>query len=89
MWNWLMGQLGRSGDTLVDIVADVFTGVSTALQTIKDNVGEFVDGVKNGVEYYTNIIASKIIDSIIYMVVNALHGIGNIINEITESNIVT
>ncbi len=44
MWDWLMGQLGRSGDTLVDIVADVFTGVASALQTIKDNVGEFVDG---------------------------------------------
>ncbi len=63
MWNWLMDQIGRSGDTLVDIVADAFTGVSSALQTIKVNVGEFVDGVKSGAEFVKNSVLQMIVDA--------------------------
>ncbi len=79
MWDWLMGQIGRSGDTLVDIVADIFTGVSSALQTIKDNVGEFVDGVKDGAEYILKTLMNSILDGFEYVTDNFIYSIGKIL----------
>ncbi len=79
MWGWLMGQLGRSGDTLVDIVADIFTGVSSALQTIKDNVGEFVDGVKDGMEYILESLMTEIAQGIGEFLKEVIISIGKIL----------
>ncbi len=80
-----MGQLGRSGDTLVDIVADAFTGVSTALQTIKDNVGEFVDGVKAAGQFIADTVVQFIYDAMANVGKFVLIALGSIINSLPTS----
>ncbi len=90
-----MGQLGRSGDTLVDIVADVFTGVSSALQTIKNNVGEFVEGVKTGLDYIPFQILNEILEAIESGTNSFIYGIGKIMEQfisgftVTKNNLIT
>ncbi len=89
MWDWLMGQLGRSGDTLVDIVADVFTGVATALQTIKDNVGEFVDGIKEGTQFMLEAIIDAIFETLVSMVKFVIYSLMTLLLAIENSGSAT
>ncbi|MCY3414884.1 MAG: hypothetical protein INQ03_24755 [Candidatus Heimdallarchaeota archaeon] len=63
-WNWLMGQIGHSGWTLVDVVAGVFSGVSGALTAIKSSITEFAAGVKAGLEYIALTALTAIINVI-------------------------
>ena len=50
-WNGLMNIIGHSGWTLVDVVAEVFSGVSNAIGAIKQGISTLVDIIVEAGEY--------------------------------------
>ena len=65
-WNWLTQTImGKSSDyTLVDVFADVFSGVSTAISKVKDVANQALNAVKAGLQYIANAVLALIYASI-------------------------
>ncbi|MCY3414327.1 MAG: LamG domain-containing protein [Candidatus Heimdallarchaeota archaeon] len=82
-WNWLMGVIGHSGWTLVDVVAGVFSGVSGALSAIKSTITEFAAGVKEGWEYFADNILAPMVDDFVTIFRLILQIFGKIIDAMT------
>ncbi len=55
LWDAIMG-----GQTLADVVAGIFTGVTTALETVKKNLNAAWDGIKSAGQFVTNTVLNAI-----------------------------
>ncbi len=55
LWNAVMGD-----QTLADVVAGIFTGVTSALQTVKDGLSKAWDGIRSAGQFVTNTVLDAI-----------------------------
>ena len=69
------------GKTLADVVAGIFTGVTTALQSVKDGL----DAAWNGIKEAGNFIVSSVVDSILQSFVVVAHSFIDVIFSILSS----
>ncbi len=58
LWNQIMGD-----QTLADIVAGIFTGVTTALQRVKDGLSRAWDGIKSAGSYISGTLLGPIVNT--------------------------
>ena len=65
-WSWLTEHISglSSGDTLVDVVAKVFSGISTAINAVKNVANAALNAVKSGLEFISNAVLALIYASI-------------------------
>ncbi len=59
LWDAIMGD-----QTLADVVAGIFTGVSTALQRVKDGLNSAWNGIKSAGQFVTHVVMRTILGSI-------------------------
>ncbi len=59
LWEFVMGD-----QTLADVVAGIFTGVTTALETVKKNLNAAWDGIKSAGQFVTLTVMRTILGSI-------------------------
>ena len=58
--------MGKPSDyTLVDVVADVFSGVSTAISKVKDVAHQALNAIKTGLEFVANAVLDLILDALV------------------------
>lgn len=63
--NWIMGWLGRLGDTLMDIVSNIFSGVFSYISAIKTTTEIFVVGVDALDQFLADNVIVHVIDDLI------------------------
>ncbi len=63
LWDAVMGD-----QTLVDVVAGIFTGVATALETVKKNLNAAWDGIKSAGEFIVDTVWDGILQTIVVSV---------------------
>ena len=81
LWDAIMGD-----QTLADVVARIFTGVSTTLQTVKDGLDETWDGIKSSGSFIVNEVFSSITQGLNFVILNSLAGLLIIVAELIGGN---
>ena len=81
LWDVVMGD-----QTLVDVVAGIFTGVATALQRVKEGLSKTWDGIKEAGNFIQsnllNPILSSISDGMLNLIRSILETVSNLWNDI-------
>ena len=87
-WNWLTTHISglSSGDTLVDVVTKVFSGIDTAISKVKNIASQALNAVKDGLQFIANAVLSPIVDGFVYVLQNILHTIGTMLASIDNSS---
>ncbi len=70
------------GKTLVDVVAGIFTGVTSAVQAVKDGLSAAWDGIKSAENYIRDSVLSIILSSTATMMNSLISGLMNILQMI-------
>ncbi len=64
LWVSALWETVLPGQNLVDVVARIFTGVTSALQTVKKGLSTAWDGIKSAGQFVTQAVMRKILGSI-------------------------
>ena len=78
-----------SGYTLVDVVADVFSGVSTAISKVKNVANQALNAVKAGLQFIANAVLLTIHQALAQMVLLGVFGIFKLISTMLNYGDVT
>ncbi len=77
LWNQIMGD-----QTLADVVAGIFTGVTSAVQTVKKGLSKAWDGIKSSGSFIVNEVFSSITQGLNFVILNSLAGLLIIVAEL-------
>ena len=88
-WNWLMGVIGHSSWTLVDVVNGIWNLGSTAIDMVKDAANAALNAVKAGLEFIANFVLQQIVESMVYIFKNFIFAMTDIVSAIDGTAVVT
>ncbi|MHA2030592.1 MAG: hypothetical protein ACW99Q_14485, partial [Candidatus Kariarchaeaceae archaeon] len=93
-WSWLMGIIGRSGQTLVDIVASIWSLASATIAKVKSVATDVWNGVKAAGQFILNAILTVIhgiiatvLEALIYAILTTLSALTGLTDVIYGSSI--